>query len=239
MIGVKYVYSFFQIFKYNDTFYHYEGMSLDFNLGIISSAIASSKSNILSALKFDVYLDVSNFLEKPNAFDLQDPKANRKRRSIMDDSNIGTTITHFRVSTNSICQVEITTDIETVTVQFKHGKVVLWNENTSIKDITTNNGHIFVLYRRAMYNETIRCSCLELKHNCESRYTCIMYLQYKYKYTLNDTILSKISSRDRCILLIFLKQDLYDLDKIRIFSQASILYLSRYASVILLMGLHL
>ena len=167
-----YVLSFFQIFKYKDNFYNHEEKSLDFNLGVISSAIDSSESNISSALMFEIYLpmDISNFLEKPDAFYLQNSDANRQQGRSRDDSNIGTTIAHFIISKNSICRVELTTDIETVAVQFIHGKVISWNETTSLKDITTNNGHIFVLYRRTMYNVTLRCSCLDQKHNCTGRY---------------------------------------------------------------------
>ena len=142
-----------------EIFFHHPGQSLDFNLGIVSSILDAGNATSMCDLQFDIFMDVSTYLDYNGSIDNAESLSNRT----------GATMTHFRVPTETRCFVSITTEYGEVTIHFQDGEIIELIGN-SVRNISSKNGHIFLKYHVEKRKVNFRCNCMNQTYNCSSTF---------------------------------------------------------------------
>ena len=169
----------FQIFHYNDVIYQYQNRKFSFNLGMIS---ATSKPDVISTNEFYVAMDISQFLNDPNARSTSSGR--RKMSADLDYSLLGNrvAITRFTVPQKSICLASLTTESGRITMNFRYGELVSWDNHAFVRNISTSWENVFVQYKQAVSNVTLVCSCIQPEFYCGG----------KSNYAVTDTQLPRV-----------------------------------------------
>ena len=187
------IFSLLQIAHYNSTKIIFKGQRLDFNLGTVSSILDLTNgfgtvSSILditnatfsSELYFDVYMDISKYLynvrlQQYSRGTLQNNgrRRRRRRRSFHSAESLGNntaaTMTHFKVSTETSCNVLITTQSGETNMHFVDGEIENWTGH-SVRNVSSHVGHVLVTYHLVAYKIDFQCQCVNEIYNCSSTY---------------------------------------------------------------------
>ena len=153
---IRYV-SLLQVAHYKAAHFFYKGQSLQFNFGIVSSIIDISNATLSSELYFDIFLDISPYFDHIAELTSVEYSSN----------NTKTTITHFKVPTETSCNASITTQYGESMVHFMDGQIEDWMGH-SVKNVSSHVDHVLVTYRLATHEVNFRCQCADQAYTCSS-----------------------------------------------------------------------
>ena len=148
-----------QISHNKEIIFHHQGQTLDFNLGTVSSILDAGNVTSMCDLQFDIFMDISTYLDYSESLDNVEPIRNRT----------GATMTHFRVPTETRCFVSITTEYGEVNMHFQDGEIIEMTGD-SVRNISSNKGHVFLKYQVEMRKVNFRCNCMNQSYNCSSTF---------------------------------------------------------------------